>query len=223
MFGFNEGELKILRKLNTPSKIQAFIEKLEINFEKEGETCLSPRKVLKERKAHCIEAAILACAALRIYNYPPLVVDLTANKKDYDHVVTVFRKGNCWGAISKTNRAILKYRDPIYKSIRELVMSYFNEYFTDDGKKTLRTYSMPVNLSRFDKFNWMTSEENIWFIPEYLADTKHFPIITKKQIFSLRKAEPIEVHAGKIQQWKPLGEQAIKLKYKRDKTAGAEI
>jgi len=223
MLGLNKKELIILKKLNTPSKIQDFIEELEINFEKNGDTCSSPRKVLSTRKAHCIEAAILAAAALKINGYPPLLVDLTANKKDFDHVIAVFKKNNCWGAISKSNRGVLKYRDPIFKSIRELVMSYFNEYFLDDGKKTLRSYTMPVNLNRFDKFNWMTSEEDIWFIPEYLAETKHFSILSKKQIFSLRKAEPIEVHVGKIQQWKPKGDKAIKLKYKRDKIGKREV
>ena len=184
---------------------------------------MSPRRVLATGKAHCIEAAIFACAALKINNHPPLLVDLTANKKDYDHVIAVFKKGNYWGAISKSNRGVLKYRDPIFKSIRELVMSYFNEYFLDDGKKTLRSYTLPINLNKFDKFNWMTSEEDIWFIPEHLVDAKHFPLLTKNQIFSLRKAEPIEVHVGKIQQWKPDGEKAIKLKYKRDKIARKEV
>ncbi|MDP2628522.1 MAG: hypothetical protein Q8P15_01340 [Nanoarchaeota archaeon] len=223
MDGFNKKEITILKKLNTPSKIQDFLEELEINFEKNGDTCVSPKKVLETGKAHCIEAAIFACAALKMNNYPPLVVDLTANDKDYDHVIAVFKKGKFWGAISKSNRAILKYRDPIYKSIRELVMSYFNEYFTDDGKKTLRSYSMPVNLDKFNKLNWMCSDENIWFIPEYLLEVKHFPIVSKKQVHSLRKTEAIEVHAGKIQQWKPVGEKATKIKYKRDKISKMEV
>ena len=107
------------------------------------------------------------------------MVDLTTVDRDYDHVLAVFKKNNKWGAITKTNHAVLRYRDPVYKSIRELVMSYFNEYFLDDGKKTLRSYTLPVNLSRFDKFGWMTSEEDVWYIPEYLAEEKHFSILTK--------------------------------------------
>ena len=202
MLNFNKKELEILRSLNKPFKIQNFLDDLEINYEIDRETCMSPRKVLETRKAHCIEGALLAAAALRIQGHKPLVVDMTANKKDFDHVVAVFKKDRYWGAMSKTNHATLKYRDPIFKSIRELVMSYFNEYFLDNGKKTLRSYTKPVNLERFDRLNWTTSEKNIWFIPDYLAKIKHFQILTKRQIHSLRKADPIEIEAGKIVEWK---------------------
>jgi len=223
MFGLNEKELKTLLRLNTPHKIQDFLENLEINFEKEGDTCMSPRKVLQTGKAHCIEAAIFAALALRVNGYPPLLVDLTANNNDYDHVITVFKKNGHWGAISKTNRAILRYRDPIYKSIRELVMSYFNEYFLEDGKKTLRSYSSPVDISKLDKFNWITSEENIWIIPEKLIETKHFPIVSRGQVRGLRASDPIEIESARISQWKPVKNNAIKLKYKRSKNAKAFV
>lgn len=223
MLGLNEKEMAILKRLNTPQKIQDFIEKLEINFEKKGDTCMSPRKVLQTKKAHCIEAAILAALALKVNGYPPLLVDLTANDKDYDHVIAVFKKNNKWGAISKSNRAILKYRDPIYKSIRELVMSYFNEYFLENGEKTLRSYSVPFNLSKLDKNNWATSEKNVWIIPETLIKAKHFPIVQKGQIKNLRKVEAIEVHSSGIAQWKPKRDRAIKLRYRRSKKTKAEV
>lgn len=203
MFGFNKKELKILRKLETPKKIQAFLEKLRINFEKNGDTCYSPRMVLRKKEAHCIEAALLAAVALRIHGHKPLVVDLTTTDKDFDHVICVFKKNGFWGAISKSNHAVLKYREPIYKSIRELVMSFFHEYIMDDGKKTLRSYSMPVDLSRFDNFGWMTSEEDVWYIPEYLVDVKHINILSGKQIADLRKADDIEIETGKIIKFKP--------------------
>src|SRR3989344_1028387 len=223
MFGFDKKELNILRKLNTPRKIQDFLEELEINFEENGDTCKSPRVVLKTRKAHCVEGAMLAATILRINGYKPLVVDLTSNKKDYDHVVAVFKQDGLWGAISKTNHASLKYRDPIYKSIRELVLSYFNEYFLDSGKKTLRSYSMPVDLSRFDKLNWVTSKKDVWFVPEYLGKIKHIPIVNKKQIFNLRKAETIEIEAGRIIQWKKDGSEVIKNEFKVDKEDKAQL
>lgn len=197
-----EKEFEVLKKLNTPVKIQNFLDKLKINFEENGDTCFSPKIVLKQKKCHCIEGAILAALALRINGYPPLLVDLTANKNDFDHVIAVFKKNKKWEAISKTNHAVLKYRDPVYNSIRELVMSYFNEYFNDDGEKTLRSFSLPINLSRFDKLGWMNAEENIFYIPEYLVSVKHFPIMTKEQIHSLRKADEIEIKAGKIVEWK---------------------
>ncbi len=203
MFGFTEKEIKVFRSLNTPKKIQDFINKIPANFEPDGDTVLSPRRVLRENRAHCIEGAMFAAAALRFQGYKPLVLDLTTVKDDDDHVVAVFRHNGHWGAISKTNHAVLRYREPVYKSIRELVMSYFHEYFTNhDGKKTLRSYSMPVDLSHFDKLGWMTSEEDLWYVPEYLFEVQHKPILSRSQIAMLRKADPVEVEAGKIVEWK---------------------
>ena len=163
---------------------------------------MSPRMVLKTKKAHCVEGAIMAAAALRINGYPPLIVDLEANKSDYDHVICVFKINSFWGAITKTNHAILRYREPVYRTIRELVMSYFHEYTNLNGKKTLRSYSNPVNLKIFDKYNWMASEEEVWFIPDYLTQIKHYPILNKKQIRSLRKADLIEIKAGNLMEYK---------------------
>jgi len=202
MFGFNKEELKILKPLNTPKKIQDFLDKIPMNFEKKGDTCYSPRMVLKNWSAHCVEGAVLAAAILRLHGHKPLIVDMESNAKDFDHVITVFRRNGHWGAISKTNHAVLRYREPIYKTVRELVMSCFHEYFTDDGKKNLRAFSNPVNLARFDHLNWMTSEEDVWFIPEYLVDVKHNPLVNKKQISFLRKADDVEIKAGKIIEWK---------------------
>lgn len=195
---FAEEEIKIYRKLNSPRKIQNFLNALKINFEENGDSCFSPRMVLRNRKAHCTEGAIFAAAVLRFHGFEPLVLDLEASSKDFDHVVALFKQNGKLGAISKTNHAVLRYREPIYRSVRELVMSYFHEYFTDNGKKTLRRYSLPVNLKRFDKLKWMTSEEEVWYIPEYLANVKHFDILNKSQISGLREADAIEIKAGKL-------------------------
>jgi len=202
-FGFSREELRILRKLNTPPKIQDFLNSLKINFEEEGDTCFSPRKVLKEGRAHCIEGALLAASALRFHGYRPLIVDLEADNKDEDHVIAVFNIKNKWGAITKTNHAVLRYREPIYRDIRELVMSFFHEYFLNsNGKKTLRAYSRPVDLSRFDKKGWMTSDEDVWYIPEYLTEIKHIKILDGKNIRKLRRADSIEIEAGKLTEYK---------------------
>jgi len=202
MYGLNEKEVKMLKALNTPRKIQDFLNKIPINFEEKGDTCFSPKMVLKKWKAHCIEGAMLAAVALRLNGKKPLVVDLTSVPEDFDHVICVFKEDGRWGAISKTNHAVLRYREPVYKNIRELVMSFFHEYFTDKGKKTLRSYSMPVDLSRFDKLNWVSSEEDVWFVPEHLAKVKHYNILTRSQIAKLRKADSTEINAGKIVEWK---------------------
>ena len=202
MLGLNKREVKILKSLNTPGKIQDFLNRVPINFEEKGDTCMSPRMVLKNWKAHCIEGAMLAAAALKLNGERPLVVDLESTKKDFDHVICVFKREGKWGSVSKTNHAVLRYREPIYKSIRELVMSFFHEYFDDNGKKTLRQYSLPVDLSRFDHLNWMASEEDVWEIPDYLAKVKHFPMLTRSQIAGLRLADKSEIEAGKIVEWK---------------------
>lgn len=195
---FTREEIALYKRLNSPKKIQDFLNSLKINFEEEGDTCMSPRMVLKKGKAHCIEAALLAAVALRFHGREPLIVDLEANRKDFDHVIAVFKRNGKWGAISKTNHAVLRYREPVYKDIRELVMSFFHEYFLDNGKKTLRRYSLPVDLKKFDKLGWMTSEEEVWYVADHLTKVKHFDILNRAQISALRRADKIEIEAGKL-------------------------
>ncbi len=198
MFNFTAAELRIFRKLTTPSKIQDFLDTIPMNFQ---DTCLSPRMVLRERKAHCMEGAMVAAVALRLLGHKPLVIDLKSFSHDDDHVVAVFKEDGCWGAISKTNHGVLRYREPIYRSIRELAMSYFHEYFLDDGRKTLRSYTNPVNLSRFDKRGWMTAEKEVMYVSKYLDTVKHIPMLTKSQIAKLRPADKIERKMGRITEW----------------------
>ena len=202
-YGFNSNELKILNQLNTPQKIQTFLNKLPINFEEKGDTAMSPREVLKKKKAQCMEGALLAATALWYHGKKPLLLDLVTTKDDDDHVVTLFKQNGCWGAISKTNHAVLRYREPIYKTVRELAMSYFHEYFKNNGKKTLRKFSVPFDLSKIEDKSWLTSGEDLWEINNLLEASKHFSILSQSQIRKLCKAEPIEIEAGKILEWKP--------------------
>ncbi len=202
---FTEDELNLFRSLHTPALVQDFINKIPINFVEDGkDTCLSPRMVLRQNKCHCIEGTILAALILRINGHPPLLVDLTANEKDFDHVICVFQIDGMWGAISKTNHGTLRYREPVYLSIRELAMSYFHEYINDSGEKTLLSYSQPVDLTIFDDQNWMTSQEELWPIAIHLVKVEHFSLITKEQIASLRKADQIEIDIGKMTEWQSL-------------------
>ncbi|MDP3882039.1 MAG: hypothetical protein Q8Q31_04155 [Nanoarchaeota archaeon] len=198
-WSLSDREYRTLKTLKTPAKIQDFLNDLKMNYDDGNDTCMSPRMVLCTGKAHCVEGAILAAAALRLQGHPPLIVDLEATKDDYDHVIAVFQKNGYWGALGKTAHAVLRYREPIYRDIRELVMSFFHEYFlTKGGKKTLRTFSEPLDLSIFDSKEWMASEKDVWYIPEKLVSIKHFPILTRGQIYSLRRADSIEIEAGKI-------------------------
>lgn len=203
---FSHTEQKLLKALSTPAKIQDYLDSLAINFS-EADPCLCPRQVIQQRTAHCMEGALFAAAALWFHGHPPLLLDLTTTPNDEDHVVAVFSlgkgKNKRWGAISKTNHAVLRYREPVYKTIRELAMSYFHEYFLDNGQKTLRSYSKPFDLSRpkIMKLNWLTSQEGIMDIIQTMADSSHVEILNRQQIKDLRKSDKIEIDAGKIVEW----------------------
>src|SRR3989338_4168030 len=161
MFGLSKKESAILKKLSTPGKIQDFLDRLPINHEKHGDTCLSPRQVLRERKALCIEGAMLAAAALWLHGEEPLLLDLTTFRHQDDHVVALYRRSGYWGAVSKTNHTTLRSRDPIYKTIRELALSYYHEYFSyKTGQKILKSYSRPFSLKRFGT-QWVTAEKDM--------------------------------------------------------------
>jgi len=199
-FGFDKNELRVLARLDTPKKIQDFLDKMPINMERHGDTCMSPRQVLKRKTAHCAEAALLAAVALWYHGQKPLLMDLRATNKDQDHVVALYRSGGFWGAISKTNHAVLRYREPVYKTVRELALSYFHEYFINDGKKTLRSFSNPFNLSKIKDRSWMVSAEDLWELIYDLDCSPHQKIVSPKQIRNLRKADKIEIKAGKLVQ-----------------------
>lgn len=205
MFGLSPKEERLLRNLKTPSEIQDFLNKIPMNFDYHKDTCMSPRMVLRKWKCHCIEGAILAALALRFQNKKPLIVHMKAVPEDYDHIITVFKQFGKWGAISQTNHSVLRYREPVYRDLRELIMSYFHEYTNKKGIKTLRSYSIPVDLSVFDKKNWMIDEQDLWHIDRYLDKVKHYNILNKQQIKNLRKQDDIERKAGNITKWKYRG------------------
>jgi hypothetical protein len=197
--GLTKAELRVLRPLTTPAKIQDFINGFRRNFELDRETCLSPRTVLRLRTAHCVEGAVLAALALRLHGRKALLVEMVATEDDDSHMLAVFKDRGYWGTITQTNHAVLRYREPVYRNIRELVMSFFHEYFlNENGKKTLRSYTRPVDLAMFDKRGWVTSEEDIWYIPEHIEEVHHYELLAPWQVRNLRPAEPVEIQAGSI-------------------------
>jgi hypothetical protein len=179
-YGFDARELRTLKALKTPAKIQRFLD-TEIGYNKEpdGDTIRSPRRVLRDRVAHCFEGALFGAAALRVQGFPALLFDFEAVRDD-DHVLAIFKQHGCWGAIAKSNYSGLRFREPVYKTLRELALSYFEHYFNLRREKTLRNYSRrPINLARFDKIGWMTAEEDLWAINDYLVGTAHVPLVQK--------------------------------------------
>jgi hypothetical protein len=202
MFDLTKKEIALFRKLSTPEKIQDYLDTLPFNFEEGGPTFYSPRAVMRVGKAHCIEAACLAAAALWYHGAPPLILDLRSLHYDFDHVVTLFRRNGYWGALSKTNHGVLRYRDPIYRTVRELALSYFHEYFmTTTGRKTLRTYSRPFSLKRFGR-EWVTSEESLLAIAEALDSSRHYPLVPRANERILRLASAIEKKTASIPEWR---------------------
>ena len=186
-----------LKKLNTPAKIQDYLNGIPFNFEKSGkDTLSSPLETIKKNSAHCFEGALLGAYLLSQIGQKPLIMYLKSTKHDYDHVIALFKENGLWGALSKTNHAVLRYREPLYKTIRELVMSYFHEYFLNDGTKTLRAYSDILNLDEFE--DWIDGEGDLWGIDEELDKLPHHDIVPKSYVKKLRKADSIEIKAGKI-------------------------
>lgn len=194
--GLNKREIAIFRKLTTPERIQAYITKLRCNFEHSGDTCYSVRTVLRTGEAHCIEAAFVAACALRLHGQRAVLMDFQAEGDD-DHVVALFRRGKHWGAISKSNTVWLRWRDPIYRTLRELAMSYFHEY-VKGPRKTLRTYSRPFDIGQISKEKWITNSGGCWEVAASLDDIRHFRLLSVEQIRQLRRRDLMEQRIGRI-------------------------
>ena len=184
-FGFTPAELRAIRAMKDPYGVQKFLNSLPYHL---AHTSWSPRKVLRERTAHCLEGAIFAAAALRVLGFPPLLLDLEA-ERDTDHVLALYRVDGYWGTVATSNFSSCRFREPVYRTLRELAMSYLNSYCNLLGERTLRTYSRPVNLARFDHLDWMTSEDNVWFIAEYLCTIPHTRLLTAKQERALHRLD----------------------------------
>jgi hypothetical protein len=195
-FGFTRQELRSARAMRSPVGIQRALDKMPYHLAK---TAWSPRRVLQERTAHCLEGAIFAAAALRVLGFPPLLLDLEA-VQDTDHVIAVYRVNGHWGAIAKSNFSGLRFRAPVYRSVRELVMSYFEDYINLRGDRTLRAYSRPVNLARFDRSHrgWMTSEADLWWIPQHLVHVPHTHLLAPAMERSLSRVDRRALEAGLV-------------------------
>ena len=182
---FTASELRKLRSLKDPHGIQKFLDDAPYHL---ADTAWSPRRVLAEHTAHCHEGAIFAVAALRANGYPPLLLDFEA-ENDTDHVIAIFRENGCWGAVAKSNFTGCRWREPVHRTLRELAISYFNTYVNLRRERTLRRFSVPVNLKRFDRQNWMTTDQPVWFIVYHLFDIKHYPLIAPAMAKRLHRAD----------------------------------
>jgi len=189
---FTPAELRKLRSLKDPYGIQRLLDKMPYHL---ADTAWSPRRVLRENTSHCFEGALFAAAALRANGYPPLILDLEADH-DTDHVIAVYRINGHWGAVAKSNYTGCRYREPVYRSLRELALSYFDVYFNLRGERTLRTFSRPVNMARFDSRGWMTSDDQLWYVAEYLFTIHHYRLFTPTMIKKLHRLDDRSFRAG---------------------------
>jgi hypothetical protein len=191
---WTKDEARFLKTLSNPDKIQVFLDSIDYNPSYE---CRSPRWVMKKRSAHCFEGALFAAAALQFLGYKPLVVDMKAVNDD-DHVIALFREDGYWGAVAKSNFTSLRFREPVYRSVRELIMSYFDFFFNTDGDKSLRSYSLPFDLTLFESRHWATTDEDLEYIGDKIESLHHFPLITDKMIKRLSIASNSMLKAGML-------------------------
>jgi hypothetical protein len=191
---WTKDEIKFLKTLSGPDKIQGFLDSIEYNPNYE---CRSPRWVIKKRSAHCFEGALFSAAALEFIGHKPLIVDMKAFNDD-DHVIAVFMVNGHWGAVAKSNFTTLRYREPVYRSLRELIMSYFDFYFNLNGDKSLRSYSRPLNLTIYNNRQWKTTDGDLEYIGDRLETMYHYPVADERMLSNLKKASDSMMKAGML-------------------------
>jgi hypothetical protein len=194
-------ERRLFARLDSPQKIQTFLDRLPANFELGGDTAMAPRRMLHEGRAHCAEAAIFAAAVLSFHGQRTWLLDIQALPRDQDHIVTLFKQRGLWGAISKTNHAILRWRDPIYRSARELAMSYAHEYCLPGGKKSMLAFSKPFSLARFAPKRWVIAADDLDWLLDELDASPHVPVAPGPTLRKRRRSSPVELRAQEVVEW----------------------
>ena len=185
---FTKEQLSLLRRLDTPRRVQDFLDYDLVYNDDKPDTCFSPLEVLRRGRAHCLEGAMLAAAAFLFHGRPPLLLDLRANARDDDHVIAPFREKGRWGAVALSRFCGLRYREPVYRSTAELCRSYFDFYYNNRGEKTLREFSVPLDAGRL-KAEWLYSDRNVFFVSRRLDAARHYKILGALREEKLRKAD----------------------------------
>jgi hypothetical protein len=194
-FGLTTREAARIRTLSTPERLQRFLD--DLDYDVAGKHCRSPRRVLREGRVQCLDSAIFGAAALRLQGRPPFILDLEAERDD-DHVIAVYRRNGCWGAVGRSNFSGLRFREPVFRTVRDLALSYVESYFNLRREKTLRRYSRPVSLARFDRRGWMTSEDDLWYVAFHLVDVRHYRLLTPAQERALASVDRRAFAAGLV-------------------------
>lgn len=194
-FALTPREASRIRSLSTPERVQRFLD--DLDYDVAGKHCRSPRRVLREGRVQCLDSALFGAAALRLQGLPPLILDLEADRDD-DHVIAVYRRNGAWGAVGRSNFSGLRYREPVFRTVRDLALSYVESYFNLRREKTLRRYSRPVSLARFDRRRWMTSEEDLWYVAFHLVEVRHYRLLSRAQEKALAAVDRRTFAAGLV-------------------------
>ncbi len=189
----NKAEYQLLTQLNSPAKIQAFLDEMSYSTEP---IYRCPLRVLREQVAHCFDGALFAAAFLRLLGHPPLVLEMVPNARDDVHLIALYKRGDHWGAIAKSNFVGLRFREPVYRNLRELVMSYFEQFYNVAKEKTLRGYSLPLHLKAFDPWDWMIRDDALDLIARRIDQLRKIPILTKSMISNLSPVDERSYRAG---------------------------
>ncbi len=212
-------ELRVFARLDTPQKIQTYLDRLPANFELDGDTIMSPRRTLRTQLAHCADGSLLAAAVLAFHGRDAWLMDLRALASDFDHIVVLFKERGLWGAISKTNHAILRWRDPIYRSFRELAMSYAHEYCLPGGKKSLLSFSKPFSVTRFAPKRWVIEEEELYWLMDALDEWPHIPVAPPAAMRKRRRMSKVELLSQEVVEWPDPRKPKVKKKRVAKKAA----
>jgi hypothetical protein len=166
---FTRKEWRIIKSHPTPREVQRFLSSLPYNHEKEGATCQSFRSVIRENRAHCLEGALTAAVILEQHGYPPLLVSVESQDK-LDHVLFLYKKNNRYGAVARSRDPGLHGRKPVFRTVRDLVMSYFDAYIDRSGRIT--GYAV-ASLDDLGNYDWRFSTRNVWKVERYLQEIPH--------------------------------------------------
>ena len=188
-----KNERRFMAQLNSPTKIQAFLDQLSYSRE---ETYRCPLRVLRERTAHCFDGALFAAAALSRLGHPPLILELLPNDRDDDHLLALYKRSGHWGALAQSNFVGLRFREPVYRTLRELVLSYFEQFYNLEREKTLRGYTRPLNLQAFDDRGWMIDDRLLERISDRLDKIQRYSLITERMAAELSPLDERSYQAG---------------------------
>ena len=166
---------------------------------------MSALESVRQNAAHCIEGAMLGAFVLSLHGHPPYLCDMRASSRDDDHNIAVFQwVGGRWGCLSVSNHSSLRYRNPIYRSLRELGMSYFDDYMNNAGERTLRSMSKPINLAAVFGPNWATRRGDVFNVAEFVDSVAHYKFCEQEQLAALRPADPWMLQTTvSLREWPP--------------------